>query len=213
MINYFKKFLYLYVFIGTSVCLAGSYEDFFNAIRQNKVPAVEALLRRGFDPNTVDPDGKPGLVVAIEQTSFSVAAALARHPLTVVETRNAHDESPLMLASLKGALDLCQVLIGRDADINKTGWTPLHYAATGGHLSVMGLLLERHAYIDASSPNGTTPLMMAAMYGSPQAVKLLLDQGADAGLTNSLGMTASDFAEKAGRLDAKALIAAAQGAR
>jgi ankyrin repeat protein len=44
----------------------------------------------------------------------------------------------------------------------------------------MELLLEENAYIDAESPNKTTPLMMAAQYGSPAAVKLLLAEGADA---------------------------------
>jgi len=41
----------------------------------------------------------------------------------------------------------------------------------------MMLLLDEHAYIDAASPNGTTPLMMAAHYGTPSAVKLLLEAG------------------------------------
>src|SRR4029079_2040883 len=99
--------------------------------------------------------------------------------------------------------------IERDADVNKTGWTPLHYAATNGHLPVIELLLENHAYIDAESPNGTTPLMMAAHYGTPAAVKLLLDSGADPTLKNQLGLTALDFAFRGERKDAAALIAAA----
>ena len=65
----------------------------------------------------------------------------------------------------------CMVMASMGADVNKPGWTPLHYAATHGHLAIMDLLLEEHAYIDAESPNGTTPLMMAAHYGTPAAVK------------------------------------------
>ena len=61
----------------------------------------------------------------------------------------------------------------------------------------MELLLENHAYIDAESPNGTTPLMMAAHYGTPAAVKLLLEAGADPTLKNQLGLTAIDFARRA----------------
>ena len=99
-------------------------------------------------------------------------------------------------------------MIERDADVNKTGWAPLHYAATGGHLAMIELLLENHAYIDAESPNGTTPLMMAAHYGTPAAVKLLLEAGADPRLKNQLGLTAIDFANRAGRQDAAELIAA-----
>ena len=139
-----------------------------------------------------------------------MADVLIRWPGTNVEFRTAKDESPLMLASLRGHLDLDRKLIDRGADVNKTGWAPLHYAATSGHVEIMELLLENHAYIDAESPNGTTPLMMAALYGSPASVKLLLDSGADAVLRNQLGMTAIDFANKANRRDSAELIAAAR---
>ena len=102
-----------------------------------------------------------------------------------------------MMAALKGHLDLVKKLIDRGADVNKPGWTPLHYAATSGHLAIMELLLEHHAFIDAESPNGTTPLMMAAHYGTPAAVKLLLEAGADPTMKNQLGLTAIDFAHRA----------------
>src|SRR3954469_14833243 len=114
-----------------------------------------------------------------------------------------------MMAALKGQAELVRKLIARDADVNKPGWAPLHYAATGGHLAVMELLLENNAFIDAESPNGTTPLMMAAMYGSPQAVNLLLDAGADVAMVNKLGLTALDFAKRGGRPDAVVMIQAA----
>jgi ankyrin repeat protein len=126
-----------------------------------------------------------------------------------LDARNPHDETPLMLASLRGHTELARELIARQADVNKTGWTPLHYAATRGHLDIMRMLLEAHAYIDAESPNGTTPLMMAAHYGTPQAVRLLLDEGADPTLKNQLGLSAIDFAQRANRADVTAAIAAA----
>ena len=114
-----------------------------------------------------------------------------------------------MLAAIKGQLDLCRQLIARDADINKPGWAPLHYAASSGNAQVVKLLLDHYAYIDAESPNGSTPLMMAAMYGSADSVRVLLDAGADVNLKNSIGLNALDFARKAGHEDAGALIAAA----
>jgi hypothetical protein len=113
-----------------------------------------------------------------------------------------------MLAALHGLLAECQTLIQLGADVNKPGWTPLHYAATRGHLAVMNLLLDEHAYIDAASPNGTTPLMMAAHYGTASAVKLLLEADADPTLKNELGLNAFDFAQSAMRLDSAAVISA-----
>ncbi len=114
-----------------------------------------------------------------------------------------------MLAALRGHLEICRKLIARDADVNKPGWAPLHYAATGGHLAIMRLLLDNHAYIDAAAPNGSTPLMMAAKYSTDEAVRLLLDAGADPALKNALGLTAVDFANEVQRDDIVQIISAA----
>ena len=206
-IQFFKKSL---VFIGflyfAGWSLAGSYEDFFKAVRFDDVKTVQALLQRGFDPNTVNPDGVPGLMLALREPSLKVAELLAGWPKVKTEVRNDKDESVLMLAALKGYLPLVKTLVAHDADVNKTGWTPLHYAASSGQVAVMELLLDHSAYIDAESPNGSTPLMMAAMYGSPEAVKLLIQAGADLNIKNQLGMTALDFAVRGNRQNAKELI-------
>jgi ankyrin repeat protein len=206
---YLRKALYLIVLLAFSNVHAGSYDDFFQAIKIDDANTVKGLLVRGFDPNSVDPSGQFGLTLAVAASSFKVAAVLIESPLTKVEVRTPQDESPLMLAALKGNLDLCEKLIARDADVNKPGWAPLHYAATGAHIEVMKLLLANSAYIDAASPNGSTPLMMAAMYGNDAAVRLLLEAGADPSLKNSLGLTAIDFAQRAERKDAVNLIASA----
>ncbi|MDD2714226.1 MAG: ankyrin repeat domain-containing protein [Simplicispira sp.] len=190
---------------------AGSYEDFFVAVRRDNAAAITALLRRGFDPNTPAADGQVGMTLALKLDSLRVVQALLAARNLNVEARNAHGESPLMLAALKGHTEIAKTLIARDADVNKTGWTPLHYAASGEepqHLAVMALLLEHHAYIDAASPNGTTPLMMAAQYGTAEGVQLLLQEGADPSLKNQLGLSAVDFALRAQRQDVADAIAA-----
>jgi len=208
-----KQVVYLIVLIGYSVCFAGSYSDFFSALELDNADEVNALLQRGFDPNSVNPKGDFALIVALRQSSIKVARVLITHPATQVEVRTDKDESPLMLAAIKGQLELCQQLIARDADVNKPGWTPLHYAASGGKSAVIQLLLDHYAYIDAESPNGSTPLMMAAMYGSADAVKTLLSAGADPTLKNARGLGALDFATKANRVESAARIAAALRAR
>lgn len=206
--NYFRLALQLVVLYGFSVAHAGSYEDFFIAIKQDNARVVAELLNRGFDPNTLSPSRDYGLILALREPSLLVTEILIKWPATQVEVRSVKDESPLMLAALHGLTDVCRQLIVRGADVNKPGWAPLHYAATHGHLEVMDLLLEQYAYIDAASPNGTTPLMMAARYGTPEAVKLLLQAGADPSLKNSLGFNALDFALQADRKDSAALISA-----
>lgn len=209
MRNYFRFLIYLAVAIGFSVASAGSYEDFFAAVKRDDPQTITALLHRGFDPDTADAEGHTGLFLAVRDGSLKAARALLDWPKTNVETRTANDESPLMMAALKGHTEIVRKLIDRNADVNKTGWTPLHYAATSGHLAIIELLLEHHAYIDAESPNGTTPLMMAAHYGTPAAVKLLLESGADAALKNQLGLTAMDFARRGQRPDSLQILSGA----
>jgi len=208
-VNYFKKATYLIVFTGFSTASAGSYEDYFQAVLNDEPGPVKRLLARGFDANTLDPKGMHGLYIALREPSPKVAQVLVEWPKTNVNILNAKDESPLMLAALKSHEKIAEELIKRGADVNKTGWTPLHYAASSANLPIIALLIENSAYIDAESPNGTTPLMMAAMYGTPEAVKLLLQEGADPTLKNIQSLTALDFAQRAVRPDSADLIAAA----
>lgn len=205
---WFKLALYLFVFIGFSTAKAGSYEDFFQAISRDNADTISQLLARGFDPNTVNPKGVSGLLVALQEPAPKVAAVLLDHPDIEVEVRTPQDESPLMLAALRGYAELCTKLIARDADVNKPGWAPLHYAATNSHIEIMQLLLDNHAYIDAASPNGSTPLMMAAMYGNASAVKMLLEAGADPTLKNGIGLTAIDFANRVKKAESVEILAA-----
>lgn len=208
-LNYYLRYLiYLVVFASYSVCHAGSYDDFFTAVKQDDDKVIRALLQRGFDVNTPNPKGETALLLTAREPSLKVMAVLLEWPGVTAEVRSAQDESPLMLAALKGLTKVCERLIELGADVNKPGWAPLHYAATRGHLEIMQLLLDQHAYIDAASPNNTTPLMMAAHYGTPSAVKLLLEAGADPLLKNDLGLSAIDFAHRASRAESAELIAA-----
>ena len=188
----------------SSTAYAGAYEDFFTAIIRDNASAVKSLLQRGLDPNIKDPKGQPPLIFALQQGSLKAFEALLQAKNVKVEQRNAKDESPLMIAAIQGNLDVAKALIARDADVNKTGWAPLHYAAsntTDTAVPMIQLLLENHAYIDAASPNGTTPLMMAVRYGTDDAAKLLMAEGADPTIKNQMGLTAVEFAAQADRKD------------
>ncbi|RYF19206.1 MAG: hypothetical protein EOO30_00070 [Comamonadaceae bacterium] len=213
MTKHLKFVFHLLVALCISAAQAGSYEDFFVAVKRDDPAKVTELLQRGFDPNALDPSGRPGLFVALQDGSLKVAEALVAWPKTNVEWRSPKDESPLMIAAFKGHKELVRKLIARDAHVAKTGWTPLHYAATAGRVEIIEILLEEHAFVDAESPNKSTPLMMAAKYGSLEAVKVLLENGAIPTLRNELGMTAIDFAQQSNRKDAAELIAAAARAQ
>ncbi len=206
LITYFKLFLISVVFIVFSKANAGSYDDFFTAILRDDARGITALVQRGFDPNTIDPQARHGLTMALADSSLKAAGALLAAPSINVNFLNEQDESPLMYAALNNHLAQALKLIEKGADVNKTGWTPLHYAATKGHVEMMRLLLDNNAFVDSESPNGTTPLMMAAQYGNGAAVKLLLDEGAQAMQKNKQGLSPLDFAQRASRPDAIKLL-------
>lgn len=210
------KWIFLFSSVFASALHASSFDDFFIAIKRNDVPALHQLAQRGFDLNTRNEAGDPPLVIAIRDGSNAVANFLVDDKSVNIEARTAKDESALMLAALKGDLNLARRLIVRQAEVNKPGWTPLHYAAThpgAASVDMVRLMLEHHAYIDAESPNGTTPLMMAAQYGQPAVVQLLLEEGADPLIRNQRGLTAIDFAQRAGRASAAEMISAVVRAR
>src|SRR6201996_8735775 len=174
---------------------AAAIDSLIKSVKFDDVDGVNKLLAKGMDPNSVDNQGIPLLVIAAREKSDKVGAALVANPKTNIEIQDKAGENAMMMAALNGDLDFVNLLIAKDAEVNKKGWAPLHYAAANGHDDVVKVLLDHSAYVDAGSPNGTTPLMMAARGGHVSTVKLLLDNGADLTVKNQIGMTALDFAK------------------
>lgn len=185
--------------VAAAPAQAGIYDDYFKAVSLDDAATVERLLQRGFDPNSVDDAGQGGLLLAMREGSFKVATALLKAPGLKVDQPNGAGETALMMAALRGHADWLAPLVSKGAGIEREGWTPLHYAATGPEPSTVAWLLERGARIDVRSPNGSTPLMMAARYGAEESVDLLLSKGADPKLRNQLNLSAADFARSAAR--------------
>ncbi len=203
---YFKYIIYLFVLIGFNLSFAGSYEDFFKAIELDQPEIVSGLLARGFDPNSPSNQGMPALLLAYQKKAVKVLDVLIAAKPTNLNVVNSNGENLLMLAAINNQLALVEQLIEKGTDINKPGWTALHYAASKGHIEMIRLLLDNQAYIDAESPNGTTPLMMAARYGSPKAVKLLLEEGADPRIRNQAGYDALQMAQKQATTDSAVYV-------
>lgn len=197
--KYFRYVIYLIVLMGYSNAIAGSYEEFLTAIKRDHGHTITALLSRGFDPNTPDEQGQPGVVLALRIESFKAAQALIESPQLALDVPSPAGETVLMMASLRGQRSMVEALLKRGAAINRPGWSALHYAASGPDDAALRLLLSQGADIDARSPNGTTPLMMAAQYGPWSCVEALLAAGARGELQNDLGLTATDFARRGGR--------------
>jgi ankyrin repeat protein len=194
-----RRILYLFVVLGICSSHAGSYEDYFRAIENDDGRTVAALLTKGFDPNTRDERGQVGLFLAFRGGALKVAEVLASHPQLQVDAANTMGETPLMMAALRGHVQWCRRMLDLGAKLELPGWTPLHYAATGPDYRVVELLLNRGAAVDSLSPERSTPLMMAALYGSEASAGLLLSRGANPSIRDARGRRAADLARGVGR--------------
>lgn len=171
------------------------------AARNDHASTVMSLLLKGVDPNVRDAQRNTALHVAIREESGKAFEALLKSPGTDVKAINQAGETPLMLAAIKGRLDWVQALVAHGALINEPGWSALHYAAAGPNEQVVRWLVQQGAALDARSPNGTTPLMMAAGYGGLSGAEILIEAGADVTLLNDQRLSAADFARRAGQDD------------
>jgi len=183
-----------------SVSVAAQTQDqvdrMTKAVQFDDLAEVKKLIAAGVSPNLLVKGGNPLTVFAVREKSKQTLDYLIGLKGVDVDHPNLSGETVLMMASLYGMLPEVKVLVDkRGAEINKSGWTPLHYACTEGHLAVADYLLSKGAKVDALSESDTTPLMMAVRSGNIRLVRLLLDRGADLQIHNHQGFSAIDVAE------------------
>ena len=163
-------------------------------IKNDRAGDIKTQLAAGANPNVVNEKGQPAIMQAIRDAAWNTYDVLAAQPKIDVNVVNITGETPLMYLALVGQTARAQALIKRGAQVNRLGWTPLHYAASTGHPETVRMLIANKAIVDAPSPDGTTPLMMAAYIGSEQVARLLLDAGAEVTTRNLQKQDAADWA-------------------
>ncbi len=77
-----------------------------------------------------------------------------------------------------------------DRQYSNVLFNALHAAASGGNEDVINFLLEEGLSIDYPTPEGWTPLFIAARDGQAEAAKLLVFRGADLNFQTDRGATA-----------------------
>ncbi|WP_132256840.1 ankyrin repeat domain-containing protein [Paucimonas lemoignei] len=185
-----------------AISVAGAFDDFFTAVKTDDASELNALLKRGLDPNLVDEArGENGLIIAVREGAMKAFNVLVNAPDIKLNATARNGDTALMVAAFKGNRSAVETLLDRGAAVNRSGWTALHYAAASGSNDIAQLLIKKGADVNARSPNKTTPLMMAAGEGHIMTVKLLLDNGADLSSRNESGMDALDFALHKGHKD------------
>jgi ankyrin repeat protein len=165
---------------------------------------LDALLVAGADPKVGE---FPYLVFAAMGKRLHLVNALIRAGAsvdrTIGEGQTALFMSLLAPDSGQTADDRCALALlnaGADSSLkHESGAMPIHLAAASNYLGALQALLDhRPQDVDAKTNIGITPLMMAATEGHAEAVRLLLQLGADRTLKDDEGLTAKEVALKNG---------------
>ena len=102
------------------------------------------------------------------------AGALLERQPGLANSRGSGGLTPIMLATYVGRPDLVELLVARGAEVDVFA-----AAARGDVGRLEALLAADPALAEAHSPDGWTPLHLAAHFGHGRAVRALLDRGAD----------------------------------
>jgi uncharacterized protein len=174
----------------------------FKAAENGRTEIVRLLVDGGANVNL------PG---RSEATPVAAAAFLGSKPIVQYLIEKGADlngldqtgKGPLVYAAGRGFPPVAKLLLDHGVDVNArygNGLTALMWAA--GHSSdagsrdiveVINLLVDRGARLDDQDDKGRTALMIAAELDHRAAAEALLARGADPGLKDRQGKTASDL--------------------
>lgn len=161
------------------------------AIDQNSVPRVRALLQQGANPNAQGEHSK-----ALHSAAYLGYTPIVEALLRYGADANQPDQTglyPLHLAASEGRTAVCNRLLQAGADKeqrNESGGTALHLAAAGNYAATCNQLLQAGSNLEARSSDGSTPLLTASALGNKLAVKALLQAGARLDAQNEQQQTA-----------------------
>ena len=160
----------VFVICNASVANAGFFEDLAGLFGLKIVP-TNPEAQKPVDPEQAATQQSEKAAAAVNQAKAKPPGQLTQKEL----------DEMLWLAALQGNDGRIRGLVERGANpLSGTphGETPMHVAASRGHLKPLIYLANHGGSVNAKTKNGWTPLHHAARFGHLQAVKYLLHMGA-----------------------------------
>jgi ankyrin repeat protein len=184
------------------------------AVKVADTRMVKTLLDAGAGVEGANLEGESALMLAVKNGSVPVAQMLINAGANVNTIEKEHKQTPLMYAAAakKNAGELAKLLLSKGADTKPRsltydwpshisgevrvqyhpfgGLTALLYAAREGCYDCVEAMIAKGADLNTPTPEGVTPLMIALDNDNNDIAKLLLDHGANPGLSDWYGRTA-----------------------
>ncbi len=165
------------------------------AIESGDKPKLEQWFSEGLDPEFKSSQFGSGLLTAAWYGNIDMMSLFLEHGANI-NSINSNGEQALALSAWNNKFDAVKWLLSHGATLNRDAneWGALHYAVFNGHTEIVNYLLENGADVNAQSPNGATPIMLAAREGREELAKKLLESGADVTLKTDWDDTALTMA-------------------
>ena len=165
------------------------------------IQVVELLLDKGVNVNTQNHFKATALDLAAQQGYLELTKYLITKGADI-NHKDFNEAQPIHAAARGGHTAIVKLFLSKGVDVNakeKNGVTVLEEAVRWGKLETTALLLNKKADVNSVSSD-FTPLIQASWHGYGEIVKLLLSNGADINMRNSLGATALMFASAKGHV-------------
>jgi ankyrin repeat protein len=161
-----------------------------DAAMRGDTDAVRELVRGGSDVNAAQGDGMTALHWSALNGDLATMNVLLPAGATTEPLTRIGRYTPLHLASSRGHAAVVGRLLdagSKPAALTATGVQPIHLAAQAGDPGAVAALLAKGAEVNVrDETHGRTPLLFAASHNRAEAIKVLLDAGADITLATNV---------------------------
>jgi ankyrin repeat protein/L-ascorbate metabolism protein UlaG (beta-lactamase superfamily) len=151
---------------------------------------IRLLVAAGANIDQNDNTGLSPLMIAAYNEKLETVATLLELGADPNHAPSIYGHSPLSTAIWSGNLEVVNLLIEHGADLqyrNSEGETALHLAAAKGSIPIAQMLLTRGLDVNAIDNGGRNPISQA-MWGQPEMVRWLIDNGSQVNaMTDSTG--------------------------